>query len=551
MASRSDNTPELHAEAVEIVTEVTMGPKRRAGRWSWLVPLLSPLLLPLPSLLLPVAHLSAAGGDVRLVEAVKKADKAALLALLSQHADVNAPEVDGTTALHWAVQRDDLDTAALLIRAGANVKAVNRYGMTALTLACVNGSAAGIEMLLNAGADPNTTLPEGETALMTAARTGARDAVTALLSRGADVNAKENWKGQTALMWAVAERHLAATRALIESGADVRARSRGGMTPLLFAVRAGDIDGVTVLLEAGSDVTDASADGTSALVLAIINARYELAALLLDRGANPNATDPRGSALHALAWMRNPGYPAAPNPRPSGNLDSLELARALLAHGASPNARIAWKENRFDRDGGTVKGPPNIAVGRSFLSYIGATPFWLAAKGADVPLMRLLADNGADPILPTGQGVTPLMAAAGLGFWDGESPGPESGVPERQSLEAVKLACELGNDVNAVTDFGEFPLETAGTDIRFTHPQKLDNAVGDMRWGGSTALHGAALRGANTIVEFLVAKGARLDAKNKLGWTPLTVAEGVFAANTVKAQPSTAALLRQLMGARN
>src|SRR5262249_2072970 len=175
-------------------------------------------------------------------------------------------------------------------------------------------------------------------------------------------------------------------------------------------------------------------------------------AVLLDRGANPNIADPRGSVLHAVAWMRNPGYAAAPPRTPTGSLDSLELARRLLQKGADPNVRISWKEIRFDRDAGVVKPPPNISIGRNYMSFVGATPFYLAAKGADVPLMRLLIEHGADPKIPTIQNVTPLMAAAGLGFWDGESPGPESGVPEGQSLEAVKLAGELRNDVNAKTD---------------------------------------------------------------------------------------------------
>jgi ankyrin repeat protein len=506
-----------------------MHPKRFGG---WLVAWLA------------LAGLGAAAADVRLVQAVKRADKATVRSLLRQHVDVDAPEVDGTTALHWAAQSDDAETVDLLIRAGANVKATNRYGVRPLAVACTNGNAAIIEALLKAGADPNTASPDGETALMTAARTGKVDAVKVLLGHGATVNSKENWHGQTALMWAAAERHAQAVQALLERGADVHARSRGGLTPLLFAVRAGDIDSVRVLLAAGANVNDAAPDGTSALVMAIINTRFEVAAQLLDKGANPNAVDPRGSALHALLFVRNPGYPATPPRVPTGNVGGLELAKALLVHGANLNARIDWKEIRFDRDDGVVKAPPNIAIGRNFQSFIGATPFWLAARAADVPMMRLLAESGADTRLPTVQNVTPLMAAAGLGFWDGESPGANEG----PALEAVKLSIELGNDVNAVADFGGPPIEAGGMNLRTAHPQGLGNAVGDMRWSGSTALHGAALRGANSIVKFLAEKGARLDVANKAGFTPLIVAEGVFVANTVKTWESTAALIRQLTG---
>jgi hypothetical protein len=284
--------------------------------------------------------------------------------------------------------------------------------------------------------------------------------------------------------------------------------------------------------------------------MAIVNAHYELAGLLLEQGADPNASDPRGSALHALSWMRSPGYAAAPPRTPTGTLDSLDLARALLKRGAQPNARIAWKEVPFDRDLGTVRAPAGISIGRNWLSFVGATPFFVAAKGADLALMRLLVEHGADPKMPTVQNVTPLMVAAGFGFWDGESPGPESGVPESQALEAVKMTIELGNDVNAVTDYGGTAIAGDPRVLLRRHPLNLsefgDKTLGDMRWGGSTALHGAALRGADSIVKYLVEKGARVDVPNKLGWTPLIVANGVFVANTEKRWPTTVALLQNL-----
>ena len=513
--------------------------------------------------LLLVASLGAAGGqvlEVPLVEAVKKADAEALRALLQQRVDVNTPEVDGTTALHWAAHRDDVDVAGLLIRAGANVGAANRYGITPLSLACRNGNSAMIELLLKAGADPNTASPEGETALMTAARTGTVGAVKALLAHGAQVNAREGWRGTTALMWAAAEGHAMAVQALIEGGvehsADINARSKRGLTPLLFAVREGQIDAVRVvrvLLAAGATVNETAPDGTSALVLAIINGHYELAAFLLDNGADPNAADPRGSALHAVAWMRRPGRAsgASPSPVSSGNLDSLALAGTLLAHGANPNVRIAWKE--IKRAGFAlmtqVNPPPDIAIGRNYLIFGGATPFYLAAKHSDVALMRLLAAAGADPLIPTEQNVTPLMAAAGIGFWQGESPGPNTGVLERDTLEAVKLTWELGGDVHAVTDFGDIRVE--GDGITLLHSLPLNRAefrdLGDVRWGGSTALHGAALRGVNTVVRFLLEKGATLDTTNDLGWTPLMLAVGMYIGQTEKEQPHTAVLIRELI----
>jgi uncharacterized protein len=505
-----------------------MGKNRRWGHW-WAVSLL-------------LAGPSPAAADNALIEAVKKADKVTVQALLHQRSDVNQPEVDGTTALHWAVQKDDSALVMMLVGAGARIGAANRYGVTPLSVACINGNAAIIDALLKGGADPNTSSPEGETALMTSARTGKVEAVKLLLAHGANVNTKEGWHGQTALMWAAAEKHEAVVRALLEREADVHARSKGGLTALLFAVRAGDIPTARALLGGSANVNDTAPDGTSALVMAIINARFELASVLLDSGASPNAADPRGSALHALLFVRNPGYPAVPSPIPTGNLGSLELLEALVGHGARLNARIDWKEIPFDRDDGVVKGPPNIAIGRNFQSFIGATPFWLAARAGDVAAMRVLVQGGADPRLATAQNVTPLMAAAGLGFWDGESPSAE-----QEALEAVKLTVELGNDINAVANFGGPPLEAGDMNLRTAHPQNLAGSVGDMRWSGSTALHGAALRGANSIVSFLVGKGATLDVRNSAGFTPLIVAEGVFVANTVKTWDSTAALIRQLM----
>ncbi len=485
------------------------------------------------AVLLSVSSLGATGSDIGLVEAVKTANVDIVRALLQKTADVNIPETDGTTALHWAVQRDELTTADLLIRAGANVGAANRYGVTPLSLACTNGSAAMIEMLLKAGADPKTVLPEGETALMTAARTGKADALKVLLAYGAEVNAKESWRGQTALMWAAAERHPAAVRMLLAHGADIHARSKGGFTPLLFAVRVGDVDSIRALVAAGASLNETALDGTSLLMLAIINAHYDLAAFLLDSGLDANVEDPeRGSALHALAWVRCHDDRAACHstlsdivaPVPTGNLDSLALAKKLLERGANPNKRITWKAAPYSVQNGRVgKMPPTIAVGPQYLSLDGATPFYLATKHADTALMRLLVAHGADPLLPTRQNITPLMAAAGLGFWEGEHPGTES-----QALAAVKLALELGGDVNAVADFG-------------------DSGVSDERWSGSTALHGAAARHANSIVQFLADQGARLDLTTKAGWTPLTIVEGVFYGAQFKENPETAARLRQLM----
>jgi uncharacterized protein len=456
--------------------------------------------------LLMTASLMAADDAMSLVQAVKSGDAAMFRVLLKQRVDVNAAEPDGTTALHWAVQRNDLDTADLLIRGGANVKAANRFGIAPLQVAATSGSAPMIEKLLAAGADPNTATPGGETVLMTAARTGNAQAVSLLLARGANVNRTEGWRQQTALMWAAAENNAAVVKLLVAAGADLKARSRGGaLTALLFAVRGGNIDATRVLLDSGVNVNEPMPDGTSPLLLAIINAHYELAAFLLDRGADPNADGQGWTPLHQVVWSRRPntGF-NLPGPVATGNLSSLDFVKKLLDFGSDVNAR----QKKEPKDGY-----------RNQLNRIGATPFLLAAKSVDLPLMRLLLQYGADPTITTEDHTTALMAAAGVGIWaPGENPGTDD-----EALAALKLAFEVGGGgVNDVDDNGE------------------------------TALHGAIYRaGSIAMAKFLIEKGAKIDVRNKKGWTPLIVADGVeYTPNVLKRYPETAAFLRQVFAER-
>ena len=402
---------------------------------------------------------------------------------------------DAATPLLDAAYRDDLKAAGQLIRAGADVKAPNRYGVTPLSAACLNGDGSMVELLLDAGANPNMALPGGETALMTAARTGKVRAVKALIAHGADVNAKEERRGQTALMWAAAEGNVETIEALLAAGADLHARLDSGFTPFLFAVREGKIDAVRALLKAGANVNESIETarttakrlgyrgpraGTTALHLAVGNAHYDLAAFLLEKDANPNATEPGYTALHLITNVRKPGGgDNDPPPEGSGTMTSLQMVRTLLKYGANINARMTKKVN----------------LGLTGLNTAGATAFFLAAKTADADLMRELAKLGADPLIPNEDGSTPLMAAAGLGT---RSPGEDAGT-ESEVIEAMQVALDLGNDIDAVDNNGE------------------------------TAMHGAAYKNLPGAVEFLAAKGARVEVwnkKNKYGWTPLTIAEG-------------------------
>jgi ankyrin repeat protein len=485
--------------------------------------------------MLSVATVGAAGGvskDALVADAVQHRDKQAVQSLLKQHADVNAPQSDGATALHWAAYLEDAETTGLLIRAGAKVNTPNNYGVTPLALASANGNRAIIEQLVKAGADPNGAVRAGETALMLAARTGQVDAVKALLNGGADVNAKETWNGQTALMWAAAAGDGPIVQALVEHGADVHARSNSGGTPLLFAARQGDLEVCRALLAAGADVSEKRPDGATPLLAAVINGHADIVDLLLDKGADPNveggsteltvqgvrakpmplkfrrltnnerdsegvARDniwgkPLQAAVHVANWHLSDQFIAV-------KIDRIRIVKSLLAHGADVNGRITNEEPRWS--------------GARYRRHLeGATAFLLAAKSADVEVMRLLLGHGADPKINTFANITPLMAAAGIAWASNQDRASES-----QVLEAVTLLVEeQGADVNVVSDLGE------------------------------TAMHAAAYRGANSVVQYLFEKGAKLDVVAKDGRTPLIVADGVEYGNSFAAQPLTAVLLRKL-----
>jgi ankyrin repeat protein len=449
---------------------------------------------------------SAAGGGASLVAAAKNGDGAGVRTLLKEQPTlVNVAEADGTTALHWATDHDDTATAEALIRAGAKVKTANRYGVTPLYSAAVNGNATMIELLLKAGADANAALPEGETALMTAARTGVIDAIKMLLAHGATVQAREGWKQQTALMWAAHEGNTAAVKLLIEAGANIGDRSIFGWTPLGFAVRQGRLDTIKALLASGANVNDTLPDGTGLLVTAVHSLNYEAAAVLLDYGADPNASGQGWTALHQIMWARRPQHGwRNPNQTPQGNLSSLDLVKKLVVeYGADINAR-------------QTKEPSGDFEGRNNFNRFGATPFLLAAKNVDVPAMHTLLELGADPLLTNVEGDTPLMVAAGVGIYSqGENPGQ----PE-ESAEAVKMLLDLGAPVNNIDKRGE------------------------------TAMHGPAWRGSNDAVMLLLNAGAKLDGKNRFGWTPLTIASGVYFNCRVVMNLHTKKLLGELMVAR-
>jgi ankyrin repeat protein len=419
--------------------------------------------------LLLVGHLWAAGSEV--ADAVMRGNKDALRSLLQRKVDVNAPQVDGTTALHWAVRADDLQTADLLIRAGAKVSAANREGATPMQLAALNGNAAMIEKLIKAGADPNTPLSKFEdTALMIASRTGKPDAVKMLLDHGANVNAKETWGDTTALMWAVSEGYPAVVKVLIDHRADVNARSKfvpsatgrgfegatpvatapnqpeqhasGLLTPLMFAAREGDLESAKLLVAAGAQINATGGDGKDALSLAIFNGSYDVASFLVDNKANVNQHD--AQKFTPLFWaVDHRNMETAPNFPWVVTTDPLPLIKKLLEAGADPNFLINNTPRARMRE-----GSPRIVF---------ATALMRAAFSGDIELVKLLLAHGANPNIVSRDNETMLLAAAGNGF----IPGYNKQRTPAERLEVVKLMVDLGQDVNAADNYGITPLMVA------------------------------------------------------------------------------------------
>lgn len=466
--------------------------------------------------LLSLCHVDSRAADTAsLADAAEKSDRPALRTLLKQRADVNAAQVDGMTALHWAAYRDDLETAKLLLEARADVAATNRYGVTPLSLACQNGNAGLVELLLKHGADPNTALRGGETVLMTAARTGKPGPVKSLLQRGADVNAKET-RGLTALMWAATEGHTAVVESLIKAGADIQAAlPDSGFNAFFLAARNGRAGVVRALLKAGVDVnttmeprrvtSKGPRKGTSALLLAVENGHFELAMELVRAGADPNDQRSGYTPLHAMTWVRKPPRgedEGDPPPSGSGRLNSVEFIRALVKSGADVNARLA-----------------NGRGGLGKFHTKGVTPFFMASATADVPYMKLLAELGADPFIANVEGCTPLMAACGIGV--GSAAANEVAGEEPEVFAATQYLIKLGADVNVVDANGE------------------------------TAMHGAAYKNLPTVIQLLANHGAKIDIwnqPNKHGWTPLLIAEGYRPGN-FKPSFETIAAIHQVMRA--
>ncbi len=488
---------------------------------------------------------AGAGPDVRLVNAAGDRDKAAMKTLIKLGADVNGARPDGVTALLLAAHFNELDSVELLLAAGARVNAADDHGVTPLAQACENANAAMVDRLLAAGANPNAAQSSGLTPLMIATHTGNVPIVKSLLARGANVNAATAMK-VTALMWAVAEQRADLVQLFIANHADVGISSARGDTPLMYAAQTGDIEIAKILIAAGADVNKPSSDGTHVLPFAIYNGRDAFAMFLLDQGADANGSMAGVKALHIAAgsvvgwledWLRARGASGVYSSGGGGGGGGrAAMVSALLSHGADVNARITTSTMMMSYVGFPTKGAfETYACGTGDMR--GATALWVAALGANtgsgggsffepggatgrtdsgsIALLKTLLAAGADYRLTTDDGTTPLMVAAGLGRSTFQ-PGLQRGRRSQTAEDAVNLLLDAGADINAVNE-ADF-----------------------------TALHGAAFRGLDEVIEILVKRGASINARDFRGRTAYRMAEGSKQSFQFQAYPETAQFLKKL-----
>jgi ankyrin repeat protein len=551
-------------------------------------------------LLAGAAVLAAADSTTTLLDAAESGDHAAAMRLVGpKGANVNATAADGSTAIMYASANDDLELVRTLIKAGANVKLKNQLGTSAITEAAIIGSAPIIDALLKAGADPNFKTPDGETPLMAAARSGKVDAAKVLLAAGADINAKETWGGQSAIMWAAAQSQADMVKFLAswhnQSGdanlndhgkinqwerkviQEPRPKdmNKGGFTPLHYAAREGCSACVQNLLDAHADPDSEDPDRETPLLLALENMHFDTAAVLVKGGADLDKWDLFGRSpvymaadVSTLPMKGNGAVAVLPSP---DKLTAVEVGRMMLEHGANPNIQLKRRPPYRD--------VPQDRGGDGMLAQ-GATPLLRAARGGDDKFVALLLEYKALVDLPSKEGVTPLMAAAGVDFGTRATRGRNR--TDEGVLASMDLLIKAGANVNSrsVVDRGPAgggrggggrggappagaggpppaaargtggPDDSASARIAQTFRRGSQmpsaNAVPNQ-----TALHGAAEHGFDKFIEFLVAHGADLSAKDANGRTPLDVARGAGGQRGgADAFPKTVALLESLMSAK-
>jgi ankyrin repeat protein len=504
--------------------------------------------------------LAGAGGGASadaLLDAVRAGNDQEAVRLIGAGADVNAADSLGTTPLMWAARYGDAVLVERLIKAGADAAAENVFGVTPMSEAALIGSEPVIRELLAAGVDPDSPNPEGETALMLVVRTGQIDAAEVLIEAGADVNAKERWAGQTPLMWAGAQLQPAMVKLLLANGAEVDARStvrewtrkvsseprpkelaQGGLTPLMFAARTGCIECAELLLTAGADIHRTDPYGVTPLVVATLNLQNDFAAYLVGKGADINQWDLYGrTPLYVAIDMMDYPPPKVPGGAEKP-MTGLQLAEFLLERGANPNSQLKQWRPPFVR----------LARGQDNTLATGATPLLRAAHASDVAAVQLLLAHKALVDLPNASGITPLMAAAGVGVSQNTSRAKKKTEPA--SLEVARLLIEAGADVNRVTHdprrIRTDPLVREAM-YGFIFQMAFDYAY--LPPSGRTALHGAAQKGWNDMVRLLVENGANVQPVDASGRTPRNMAMGNYELAITEARPDplveTVALLEE------
>jgi ankyrin repeat protein len=510
----------------------------------------------------------ARAAETTLLDAAEAGDRAAVLRMLAQGAKVNAAGPDGTTAIMWAAANDDLDLVRALIKAGADVKLKNQFGTSALTEAAILGSAPIIDALLKAGADPNTKNPEGETPLMAVARSGKIEAAKLLLDAKADINAKEAWGGQSALMWAAAQSQGEMVKLLASRGADVNAHdvirqwerkviteprpkdmNKGGFTPLIYAAREGCVECARHLMAAGADPDLGDPDGVTALLMSLLNLHFDFAYFMVEAGADLDKWDLFGRSpvymaadVSTLPVQGNGAVIVIPS---EDSHTALDVAKLLLAKGANPNIQLKRRP--------PYRNVPQDRGGDAILAQ-GATPLLRAARAGDAPFVELLLKNKALVDLPSKEGVTPLMAAAGVEFGMRVTRGRNR--TDEGVLKTMRLLVDAGADVNArmIIEPRGVPADATYRTVAAAGRRRGSQMPSPFAVPHSTALHGAAERGFNAFVEFLVANGADLQVKDANGRTPLDLAKGIGVAGVRGAAaepfPKTVALIESLMAAK-
>ena len=516
-----------------------------------------------------VLAVSARAAENTLLDATERGDRTVALQLLAKGADPNAAGPDGTTPVMYAAAHDDVELVRELIKKGANVKATNQFGTSAITEAAIIGSAPIIDALLKAGADPNTKNPEGETPLMAVARSGKVEAAKLLLEARADINAKEEFGGQSALMWAAAQGQAEMVKLLASKGADLNARgivrqwerkviteprpkdmNRGGFTPLLYAAREGCVDCVRHLIEAGADPNLEDPERITPLVMSLMNLHFEVAAYLIKAGADLDKWDLFGRSplymaadVSTLPVKGNGAMAVLPS---EDSITALDVGRMLLEAGANPNLQLKrrppYRDVPQDRGGDTILAQ-------------GATPLLRAARAGDAPFVELLLKHKALVDLPSKEGVTPLMAAAGVEFGTRVTRGRNR--TNEGVLATMQLLLDAGADINArmVTDSprtGEYSAAATAA-ARTGRGGRASQVPSATAVPHQTALHGAAERGYTPFVKFLAEHGADLQAKDANGRTALDLAKGVGVPGVRQAAgegfPETAALIESLLAA--